>query len=82
MNIISTNNRQIGLLARVLRPLLLALSVLSIMPVQALVIKGDVYGGGKSGNVGVEGTPSGTPSGTEVDIYESAIRTVFGGGQD
>ena len=78
MNIISTNNRQNGLLARVLRPLLLALSVLSIMPVQALVIKGDVYGGGKSGNVGVEGTPSGT----EVDIYESAIRTVFGGGQD
>lgn len=79
MNIISTNNRQIGLLARVLRPLLLALSVLSIMPVQALVIKGDVYGGGKSGNVGVEGTPSGT----EVDIYASEkIRTVFGGGQD
>lgn len=78
MNIISTNNRQNGLLARVLRPLLLALSVLSIMPVQALDIKGDVYGGGKSGNVGVEGTPSGT----EVDIYESEIRTVFGGGQD
>lgn len=78
MNIISANNRQTSLLARVLRPLLLALSVLSIMPVQALDIKGDVYGGGKSGNVGVEGTPSGT----EVDIYESDIRTVFGGGQD
>ncbi|MBQ5572793.1 MAG: hypothetical protein IIU69_00740, partial [Bacteroidaceae bacterium] len=81
MNKISTNNRQNGLLARVLRPLLLALSVLSIMPVQALVIKGDVYGGGKSGNVGVEGTPTSTT----VGIYRAEIiqiRTVFGGGQD
>lgn len=78
MNKISTNNMQISLLARVLRPLLLAISVISVMPVQALVINGDVYGGGKSGNVGVEGTPSGT----KVDIYESEIRTVFGGGQD
>ncbi len=80
MNIISTNNRQNGLLARVLRPLLLALSVLSIMPVQALDIKGDVYGGGKSGNVGVEGNPTSTT----VGIYgaEIQIRTVFGGGQD
>lgn len=81
MNKISTNNMQIGLLARVLRPLLLALSVLSIMPVQAaLDIKGDVYGGGKSGNVGVEGNPTSTT----VGIYgaEIQIRTVFGGGQD
>ena len=62
MNNISTNNMQISLLARVLRPLLLAISVISVMPVQALVIKGDVYGGGKSGNVGVEGTPSGSTS--------------------
>jgi hypothetical protein len=50
------------------------------MPVQALDIKGDVYGGGKSGNVGVEGTPTSTT----VGIYGAKIqiRTVFGGGQD
>lgn len=78
MNKISTNNMQISLLARVLRPLLLAISVISVMPVQALVIKGDVYGGGKNGQVGVENSSTST----DVDIYGGEIRTVFGGGQD
>ncbi len=75
---ISTNRKQKTLLARVLRPLLLTLSVVCSMPLQALVIKGDVYGGGKEGMVGVEGTPAQT----DVDINSGEVRTVFGGGQD
>src|SRR5574344_2876897 len=48
------------------------------LPMQALVIRGDVYGGGKFGKVGTESVHSTT----EVDILSGEVRTVYGGGQD
>src|SRR5574344_280774 len=48
------------------------------LPMQALVVKGDVYGGGKFGQVGTDSVHSTT----EVDILSGEVRTVYGGGQD
>ena len=48
------------------------------LPMQALVIRGDVYGGGKFGKVGTEVAHSTT----DVDILSGEVRTVYGGGQE
>ena len=48
------------------------------LPIQALVIRGDVYGGGKFGKVGTESAHSTT----NVDMLSGEVRTVYGGGQE
>lgn len=64
--------------AHTLRHAGLALAVLMSLPAQAIDIKGNVYGGGKEGQVG---TPKDSAN-VVVDILGTTINDVFGGGLD
>lgn len=73
---IFTNRK--GAMAIYIRRILLIILVLRATPLYPLVIKGDVYGGGKVGQVGEETAPVAT----NVNILSGEIRTVYGGGQN
>lgn len=64
--------------AHTLRHTGLALAVLMSLPAQAIDIKGNVYGGGKEGQVG---TPQDSAHAV-VDILSTTVNDVFGGGLD
>ena len=86
------NSRSLGFIGAVL----LFLSTTSTFPLHAdIVIKGDIYGGGREGAVGTANTTTSVDAAkgivvitnaslnaTDIEINAGQVRTVFGGGQE
>lgn len=86
------NSRSLGFIGAVL----LFLSTTCTIPLHAdIVIKGDIYGGGREGAVGTANTTSSVDAdkdnvvitnaslnATDIEINAGQVRTVFGGGQE